>query len=228
MQIGLRQLSASMLAWFLDAVGEPDRTRCTLACELGERESWFDRHGMPCLAAARKLLPRLAAKLGVSLPAARETPFTAPPRQRASEGVAAPPLCCKLAALGTVTLRLLQDDTDKRRWDAMMAAHHPQGWARSPNGISLRIRRHFLTGAHGCRVDGFRLRTGFRWVRRCAASGSTCCGASSIAADMTALAAAGSAPQGSAPPSRQWSRPVPPSGPAPAPPDSPPSSRARS
>ena len=102
--------------------------------------------------------------------------------------------------------------------------------ARGPhNGTSSRIRHHFLNGAHPCRADGLRPRTGFRWVRPLQApSGSTCCGASSIAADMTAPAAAGSVPQGSARPSRQRSRPVPRPGPAPFPPGSPPPSRARS
>ena len=70
-------------------------------------------------------------------------------------------------------------------------ACHPPG-----NGISSRIRRHFLKGAHPWRADGLRPRTGFRWVRPLRApSGSTCCGASSTAAD-----AAGSALQGSARP----------------------------
>ena len=91
------------------------------------------------------------------------------------------------------------------------------------NGISLRIRHHFLKEALRCGYLACASWTAYRWVTpRCAPSGSTCRAASSIAADMTAPGAACCAPKGSALPSSRGSRPVPPSGRAPVPPGSPP------
>ena len=43
-------------------------------------------------------------------------------------------LRCRLVDMGSVTLELVDRDADRRLWEAMMATHHPQGWAWAPGG----------------------------------------------------------------------------------------------
>ena len=69
MQIGLRQFSADTLEWLGQAVSAEGASRSGLAAELCEREGWHNAGGDPCVSSARKVLPRLAAKLWLSLPA---------------------------------------------------------------------------------------------------------------------------------------------------------------
>ena len=69
MQIGLRQFSADTVEWLRQAVSADGASRSGLAAELCEREGWHNAGGDPCVSSARKVLPLLAAKLGLSLPA---------------------------------------------------------------------------------------------------------------------------------------------------------------
>ena len=69
MQIGLRQFSADTLEWLGQAVSAEGASRSGLTAELCEREGWHNAGGDPYVSSPRKVLPRLAAKLGLSLPA---------------------------------------------------------------------------------------------------------------------------------------------------------------
>ena len=69
MQIGLRQFSADTVEWLGQAVSAEGASRSGLAAELCEWEGWHNAGGNPCVSSARKVLPLLAAKLGLSLPA---------------------------------------------------------------------------------------------------------------------------------------------------------------
>ncbi len=146
MQVGLHQFSAGTVAWFGKAVREQGRTRSSLARELCARENRVGGRGEPCLASARKALPALADRLGVALPAPRAARFRK--RREGAPAEACPDLSlrCRLADLGAVTLEPVAGDGERRRWEATMAAHHPQGWARAPGG---QLRHWVRSSVHG-------------------------------------------------------------------------------
>ena len=128
MQIGLRQFCAETLSWFESAVREGGASRGALAKELCARSNWRNTQGKPCVASARKILPRLASQLELRLPAA-----AAPPPQ----GDALPlhpdlHVEATLAALGTVSLEPVEGREGSRRFRSMMASHHPEGVPRHP------------------------------------------------------------------------------------------------
>ena len=146
MHVGLHQFRAETISWFCDAVSEEGRTRNSLARDLCVREAWTGDGGEYCLGSARKALPVLADKLGLALPPPRSR-FS--PGYRAAERVTDYPdlsLRCRLANLGTVTLAPVSGDGDRRQWKAMMATHHPQGWARAPGG---QLRYWVCSSIHG-------------------------------------------------------------------------------
>ncbi len=134
MQIGLRKFSSETISWFRRAVGTEDRTRWSLSRELCERENWRDRTGKLCVSAAACVLPRLADRLGLALPAPREVGWFA----RREDGSESPfrdiDVACSLAELGPVALEPVGDADDRRRWEAMMARFHSHGWSRAPGG----------------------------------------------------------------------------------------------
>ena len=74
MQIGLRHFCAETLSWFEGAVREGGASRGALAKELCARSNWRNTQGEPCVASARKILPRLASQLELRLPAAAAPP----------------------------------------------------------------------------------------------------------------------------------------------------------
>ena len=81
MQAGLHQFHQDSIEWLRRAVGEEGCTRRQLAQELCEREGWRNGKDDLCLASARRILPKLAGELGISLPPPRERmPQKAPPR----------------------------------------------------------------------------------------------------------------------------------------------------
>ena len=146
MHVGLRRFHAETISWFRAAVSEEDRTRNSLARDLCTLEGWTGDRGEYCLGSARKALPVLADKLGLALPAARAA-FGGGCRD--GERKADYPdlsLRCQLAELGTVMLAPVSGDTDRRRWESMMATHHPQGWARAPGG---QLRYWVCSSVHG-------------------------------------------------------------------------------
>ncbi len=69
MKVGLHQFHAQTINWFQKAVSTPGVSRNALARGLCERDQWTGPTGELCVAAARKALPVLAARLGVALPA---------------------------------------------------------------------------------------------------------------------------------------------------------------
>ena len=144
MHVGLHQFRAETIGWFCDAVSEEGRTRNSLARDLCVLENWTGNGGEYCLASARKALPVLADKLGLALPTAQSR-FV---RRTANPVTDYPDLSlrCRLADLGAVTLSPVSGDADRRQWEAMMATHHPQGWARAPGG---QLRYWVCSSIHG-------------------------------------------------------------------------------
>ena len=133
MQIGLRHFGSATIDWLIGAVSEQGCTRHGLARELCERENWRNPRGVACLAQAGKALPRLAAKLKLSLPAARPMPSIAVAVERDFPDLT---LACRLLELGEVVLEPV-GDAERGLWRAMMASHHPEGFSRMP-GAQLR------------------------------------------------------------------------------------------
>ncbi len=130
MQVGLRQFDAATLDWLRGAATQPGATRSDLARGLCERADWRNASGAPCEASARKLLPRLAGRLGITLPA----PGRTIPAGKA--GVPPPVLDreirCTLEDLGALRLVPVEDTASRRSWEAMIDAWHPLGWSRAP------------------------------------------------------------------------------------------------
>ncbi len=132
MQIGLRQFDAQTVQWLTGAAAASDASRSILARGLCERLDWRDSSGGLATASARKVLPRLADKLGIALPASR-------PGIPSGQAIAAPSapdreVCCALEDLGRVSLVPVKDDASRRRWEAVVDTWHPLGWARAPGG----------------------------------------------------------------------------------------------
>ena len=132
MQIGMRQVSSETIEWFGTACNGGGLSRTALAHEFCERENWYNRVGKLCLASARKLLPALAENLGVRLPEAEALefdPHACPPSDFPDRSVS-----CPLRDLGALSLELVTAPEDRRRWEAMIESHHPEGWRRPPGG----------------------------------------------------------------------------------------------
>ena len=158
MQIGMRQVSAETVEWLDTACKGGELTRTALARELCERESWRGPSGRPCLASARRMLSPLAEALGVHLPEAETTaldPHMRPPSDFPDSSVA-----CALCDLGALSLDLVTDAADRRRWEAMVETHHPKGWRRPPGGqlrYWIRSERHGILGGVGFAAAGIQL-----------------------------------------------------------------------
>ena len=135
MQIGLRQFDAGTVQWLIGAVKDPDASRSSLARGLCERLGWKGSSGALAVASARKVLPRLADKLGITLPAAGpgipSGQAMARPSARACE------VRCALEDLGAIRLVPVEEEMSRRRWEAMIDTWHPLGWARAPGGQML-------------------------------------------------------------------------------------------
>ncbi len=93
------------------------------ACRDGglARERWHDHAGRPRLASASR---------GAS-PACR--------------GLAAE-LSAALCELGGLSLEPVAGRGDRRRWESMIEAHHPEGWRRAPGG---QLQYWVVPGTHG-------------------------------------------------------------------------------
>ena len=158
MQIGMRQISSETVEWFGTACKGGELTRTALARGLCERESWFNHVGRLCRASARRNLPKLAQTLGVRLPEAEATaldPHMRPPSDFPDGSVA-----CPLGGLGALSLEAVTDAEDRRRWEAMIETHHPEGWRRPPGGqvrYWIRSERHGVLGGIGFTAAGIQL-----------------------------------------------------------------------
>ncbi len=168
MQVGLRQLDAGTLEWLRGAVRQPGAMRSSLARELCDCSQWYDRSGARAEASACKLLPRLAARLSITLPASGR----AIARGRAGQAPPVPDreIWCPLGELGTVRLVAVTGTASRRRWEAMIDAWHPLGWARSP-GRQLRYwitsSRHGLLGGIGFASASWHQKACDRWIGWC-------------------------------------------------------------
>ena len=164
MQIGMRQVSSETVEWLGKACKGGDLTRTALARELCERENWHGRVGRPCLASARKMLPTLAERLGVRLPEAEATALD--PHVRPVPDFPDSSVACALGDLGALSLDPVTGAEDRRRWEAMIETHHPEGWRRPPGGqvrYWIRSERHGVLGGIGFSAAGIQLgpRDGF-------------------------------------------------------------------
>ena len=143
MQIGLRQFSADTVEWLRQAVSADGASRSGLAAELCEREGWHNAGGDPCVSSARKVLPLLAAKLGLSLPARqRQAPARGPLPAFPDVSLEA-----ELKDLGEVSLEPVSDRVSARRFRAMMASHHPEGVPHHPG---KRLSYFVVSQRFGC------------------------------------------------------------------------------
>ena len=73
---------------------------------------------------------------------------------------------CTPVELGTLSLDLVTDAEDRRRWEAMIEIHHPEGWRRPPGGqvrYWIRSQHHGVLGGIGFSAAGIQLgpRDGF-------------------------------------------------------------------
>ncbi len=106
-------------------------TRHALARALCARTGWHNAAGRPCISAAARVLPALAAYVGHDLPppppcavpAFAQAP-SAPAGAVPADGRFDVALACSLADLGLVSLARVRDADDRRAWEAMVAAHH--------------------------------------------------------------------------------------------------------
>ena len=168
MQVGLRQFGAETVEWLRGAVTQPGATRSSLARDLCDRSDWRDGSGGRAEASARKLLPRLAEQLSITLPAPVRTVSAG------SAGVAPPvpdqAIRCSVEDLGRVSLVPVTDRASRRRWEAMIDAWHPLGWARSPGRqlrYWIRSSRHGLLGGIGFASASWHQKARDRWIGWC-------------------------------------------------------------
>ena len=148
MQVGLHQFSPGSIAWLREAAASGKHSRASLARGLCEIEDWRNSAGELCLASARKVLPRLADRLGLLLP-----PPLRRPNARPLEAYPDVALSCGLKELGDVRAEPVAPK-DVTLWRSMMASHHPQGERRQPGARLLywvvSSRRSRLGGLSFC------------------------------------------------------------------------------
>ena len=167
MHFGLRHFDSQTLAWFADTLRSGEFTRHGLARELCDRTGWLNRRGQRCLSAAAKALPVLADGVGLALPPARDVPDPARAPAVAASEVPDTRLSCSLEELGRVWLAPVGDADDRRLWEAMMARHHPLGWARPPGGQMrywIRSQGHGVLGGIGFGSATWQLRARDDWI----------------------------------------------------------------
>ena len=76
-------------------------------------------------------------------------------------------LVCLLEDLGPVSLDPVGGADDRRLWEAMMATHHPLGWARPPGGQMrywIRAERHGTLSGIGFGSATWQLRARDEWI----------------------------------------------------------------
>ena len=105
-----------------------------MARTLCELEGWKNSAGKPCLASARKALPKIARKAGFSLPPSKPMVTAIPTGAASVEAATGFPdnrVACRIEELGEISLEIVRGK-DKSLWRSMMASHHPEGWSRTP------------------------------------------------------------------------------------------------
>jgi len=128
-------LRPSTVKWLRRALREGSHSRAGLARELCRRDEWRNARGKLCAASARKGLPRLAAELGLELPAPRRRAGGCRRRspQQAQAAHAKVDLQCRLD-VDRVRLCLARSAVERRHWAGLLAAEHPLGRGSAPGG----------------------------------------------------------------------------------------------
>ncbi len=167
MHVGLRHFDSQTLDWLAEALRSGGLSRHALARQLCERTGWRNARGRLCLSAAAKALSALAERVGEELPPPRAAPDpSAAPAVPACD-VPDTEVACALEVLGPVWLDQVGRTADRRLWEAMMARHHPQGWARPPGGqvrYWIRSERHGVLGGIGFGSATWKLRARDAWI----------------------------------------------------------------
>ncbi len=167
MQVGLRHFDSQTLDWLAGALRSGGLSRHALGRGLCARTGWCDVRGKPCLSAAAKALPVLAARLGLELPPPRAVPDPTAVPAVTDADVPDTAVACALEDLGPVWLDPVGGAGDRRLWEAMMARRHPRGWARPPGGqvrYWIRAARHGVLGGIGFGSAAWRLAARDAWI----------------------------------------------------------------
>ena len=166
MHVGLRHFDSQTLEWLSRRLRSGEATRHGLVRELCERTGWLNALNRPCLSAAAKALPALTKRLGLDLPPPRGVPDPTAVPAVPSGDVPDTRVTCLLEELGPVSLDTVSDG-DRWLWEAMMATHHPLGWAQSPGGqirYWIHSERHGMLGGIGFGSATWQLRARDKWI----------------------------------------------------------------
>ena len=82
------------------------------------------------------------------------------PHARPSPDFADSSVSCSLRELGPLSLEPVASPEERRRWEAMIETHHPEGWRRPPGGqVRYRVRseRYGVLGGLGFTAAGIQL-----------------------------------------------------------------------
>ncbi len=147
MQVGMRQFSAETVMRVMEESSNPSTTRGELARLLCELDHWYDSKGRPAVSSARKALVKMSHKAGFELPQVRPgvpelVNEVTPPA--GLDGLSK--MRARLSDVGEITLEVASNRHQRRSWDAMMKAWHPQGFKRPPGG---QIRYWIGSSVHG-------------------------------------------------------------------------------
>ncbi len=163
---GLKRLSAIL-------AGSGGSTSAGIGHRFGRAFGLVDpagkARGTGCLAALRRLerdgkieLPAPRCGGGRGRVARLKEAVSAP------EGLAAiSALRCGLRHVGSVSLELVVQGDDRRRWDAMMEAWHPLGWNRAPGGqvrYWIRSSVHAVLGGVGFSAASWHRKARDEWI----------------------------------------------------------------
>ena len=145
MRVGLRILKPKTVRWLREQLLAGALCRSEIARGLCQIDDWTNARGDLCSASARAALPRLAAELGLDLPASLDGP--SPVRAQAAAPPELPPgpgFAGSLRDLRPVSLLLARSRSQRRRCNDLLAAAHPLGRSRAPGA-----RLTYLLSANG-------------------------------------------------------------------------------
>ena len=136
----------------------PALPRTELTNTLCEHLEWLSPSGLPKFTACSKLLSRLEAAGEISLPPLQEDRRHFVSRRSRKTFSNNAELCQtiisgSLSELGSVQLRLTQDQEDEARWNTWVECHHPLGY-KKPFGYPLRYFIEANAQALGCILLG--------------------------------------------------------------------------
>ena len=127
-------LKPSTVAWMRSELRRGALSRAQLAVGLCEQDDWRNRRGKPCLASARKALPRLAADLGLPLPepTRRTGGCRRRPPQEARKTFPPLQLQCSLKDLRPVCVSPAETPEQRRHLASLLDAEHPLQRGQAP------------------------------------------------------------------------------------------------